>query len=162
MIIIIIIYILCIIHSSVSYFNNNININKYNNKMKLYNNNNNDMINNENDNNEILEYDYSKGIKRKVNGQYKKIKDNRDMLPFSITYKNIDGSTSSLGSWYLDASTSNGDILSLGNKGNYVVQTVSFLYKFTGSSFKVIKKKLSVEAISKSLWNENNNDSILQ
>ena len=160
--IIIIIYILCIIHSSVSYFNNNVNINKYNNKMKLYNNN--DMINNENDNNEILEYDYSKGtvMKKKVNGQYKKIKDNRDMLPFSITYKNLDGDDISLGSWYLDASTSNGDILSLGNKGNYVVQKVSFLYKFTGSSFKVFKKKLSVEAISKSLWNENNNDSILQ
>ena len=152
-------------YMSLSYYCNicsKINVNT----MKLYNSN--DDMNNsiDNESNEILEYDYSKGIvmKKKLNGQYKKVKDNRDMLPFSITHKNIDGTIESLGSWYLDASTSNGDILALGKKGTFVVQTVSFLYKFTGSSFKVFKKKLSVESISKSssLWNENSNDSILQ
>jgi hypothetical protein len=118
--------------------------------------------NNNNNDDEILEYDYSTGIvmKKKVNGQYKK-RDDRESLPFSIikTENNIE---ISLGIWHLDASTSNGDILALGKKGTYVVDKVSYLYKFTGSSFKVFKKKLSVTSINSPWNNEINNDTILQ
>ena len=117
---------------------------------------------NNNNDDEILEYDYSTGIvmKKKVNGQYKK-RDDRESLPFSIikTENNIE---ISLGIWHLDASTSNGDILALGKKGTYVVDKVSYLYKFTGSSFKVFKKKLSVTSINSPWNNEINNDTILQ
>ena len=119
---------------------------------RLYSNNNDD---------EILEYDYNTGIvmMKKVNGQYKK-RDDRESLPFSISYIDENSEEKQLGVWHLDASTSNGDILALGKKGTFVVDKVSYLYKFTGSSFKVFKKKLSVTSIN-SPWNEINND-ILQ
>ena len=146
------IVLLNLITTCYSYMNYNNNIIRYNNKdLKLYNNNN-------DDNNEILEYDYSTGIvmKKKVNGQYKK-RDDRESLPFSITI--IDNNIEkSLGIWHLDASTSNGDILALGKRGTYVVEKVSYLYKYTGSSFKVFKKKLSVTSINS--WN--NDDTVLQ
>eukprot|EP01039_Chlorochromonas_danica_P004225 gene4226-4642_t len=74
------------------------------------------------------------------NKMQKKRGDNRNSLPFLV----VDTLGVELGTFSLDASTTNGDFLDLGHRGIYKVKKVIFLYRYKHGSFVVYQKKLEV------------------
>ena len=88
---------------------------------------------------------------KKRGGEKFKKSDNRDSLPFVVTYdEGGKGSKVEIGTYRLDASTACGDLLDLGGR-LFEVRKVSFLYKYEAGGFRVFKKKLDVSA-AKASW----------
>jgi len=89
-------------------------------------------------------------FKKRGGDKFKK-SDNRDSLPFVVTYdEGGKGSKVEIGTYRLDASTACGDLLDLGGR-LFEVRKVSFLYKYESGGFRVFKKKLDVSA-AKASW----------
>lgn len=106
----------------------------------------------EGDEKEELEFMYETGFtKRKRSGGWKKT-DNRDSLPFVVSSKNGDGKLSEIGTFLLDSSTGCGDLLDLSGS-MFMVQRVSYLYKYESGGFRVFKKKLDVTS-TKASWSD--------
>jgi len=80
-------------------------------------------------------------------------RDNRDLLPFTIyeIKTNPNESTNEIGTFFLDPTTSNGDILQVIDK-TYVVEKIAFIYKFENRAHRVYKKKLYVAATKSFPW----------
>lgn len=99
-----------------------------------------------------LEFMYETGFTKRKKGAAWKKADNRDSLPFVVSAKSADGVQKPVGTYLLDASTGCGDILDLG--GNiFLVQRVSYLYKYEQGGFRVFKKKLDVTS-TKASWSD--------
>ena len=102
-----------------------------------------------------IEFSSQEGFtyKRKKGGDastaFKKA-DNRDSLPFVVTFDEGKGKLMEIGTFLLDASTACGDLLDLGGR-LFEVQKVSFLYKYESGGFRVFKKKLDVST-AKASW----------
>jgi hypothetical protein len=95
---------------------------------------------------------YETGFTKRKKGATWKKTDNRDSLPFVVSTKSADGILKPVGTYLLDASTGCGDILDLG--GNiFLVQRVSYLYKYEQGGFRVFKKKLDVTS-TKASWSD--------
>ena len=105
----------------------------------------------EGDNDEI-EFTFEKGFlyKKKKDSGFKK-SDNRDSLPFIVTFDDgKSGTRTEIGTYLLDSTTNCGDFLDLGGR-LFEVKKVSFLYKYESGGFRVFKKKLDVAA-AKASW----------
>ena len=105
----------------------------------------------EGDNDEI-EFTFEKGFlyKKKKDSGFKK-SDNRDSLPFTVTFDDgKSGTRTEIGTYLLDSTTNCGDLLDLGGR-LFEVKKVSFLYKYESGGFRVFKKKLDVAA-AKASW----------
>jgi len=90
-------------------------------------------------------------IRKTRSGVYKK-KDSRDSLPFKIYISSDDllgDKDKVIGNYRLDAQTSCGDILDLGEQGVFEVRKTIFLYRYnTMNQLHVIGKKLEVKPLS--------------
>ena len=60
-----------------------------------------------------------------------------------------------IGTYMLDHSTSNDDLLNLGDKGFYKVKKTTFIYKFKTNRLEVVKKKLDVSPVDKGFYSSN-------
>ena len=99
-----------------------------------------------------LEFMYETGFTKRKRGSGWKKTDNRDSLPFVVSSNTVDGKRSEIGTYLLDASTGCGDLLDL--KGSiFLVQRVSYLYKYESGGFRVFKKKLDVTS-TKTSWSD--------
>ena len=99
-----------------------------------------------------LEFMYETGFTKRKRGAGWKKTDNRDSLPFVVSSNSVDGKRSEIGTYLLDSSTGCGDLLDL--KGSiFLVQRVSYLYKYESGGFRVFKKKLDVTS-TKTSWSE--------
>lgn len=101
---------------------------------------------------EELEFMYETGFTKRKKGASWKKTDNRDSLPFVVSANAADGKLTLVGTYLLDASTGCGDLLDL--SGNiFLVQRVSYLYKYESGGFRVFKKKLDVTS-TKASWSD--------
>lgn len=119
----------------------------------------------------VFDFDFETGfvVKKRKNGEWKK-SDGRDKLPFQVfaeqdlpkeESQNAKGSKKAqtnfldIGTYYLDSSTSCGDLLDLGpKKGRWLVNRVKFLYEWRNGRYNVIKKKLDVVAAKPPFFDE--------
>lgn len=110
------------------------------------------VIKNDESDDDDLEFMYETGFTKRKKGASWKKADNRDSLPFVVSSNNIDGKLKEIGTYLLDASTGCGDLLDL--SGNiFLVQRVSYLYKYESGGFRVFKKKLDVTS-TKASWSD--------
>lgn len=99
-----------------------------------------------------LEFMYETGFTKRKKGASWKKTDNRDSLPFVVSANSSDGKLKLVGTYLLDSSTGCGDLLDL--SGNiFLVQRVSYLYKYESGGFRVFKKKLDVTS-TKASWSD--------
>lgn len=99
-----------------------------------------------------LEFMYETGFTKRKKGASWKKTDNRDSLPFVVSANSSDGKLTLVGTYLLDSSTGCGDLLDL--SGNiFLVQRVSYLYKYESGGFRVFKKKLDVTS-TKASWSD--------
>jgi hypothetical protein len=99
-----------------------------------------------------LEFMYETGFTKRKKGTSWKKADNRDSLPFVVSANTSDGKLTPIGTYLLDSSTGCGDLLDL--SGNiFLVQRVSYLYKYESGGFRVFKKKLDVTS-TKASWSD--------
>jgi hypothetical protein len=99
-----------------------------------------------------LEFMYETGFTKRKKGASWKKTDNRDSLPFVVSANTADGKLTPVGTYLLDSSTGCGDLLDL--SGNiFLVQRVSYLYKYESGGFRVFKKKLDVTS-TKASWSD--------
>lgn len=120
------------------------------------------VVSGERDDDEI-EFMYETGFTKRKKGAGWKKTDNRDSLPFVVSSNTADGKRSEIGTYLLDSSTGCGDLLDLSGK-MFLVQRVSYLYKYESGGFRVFKKKLDVTA-TKTSWSDvttENNQGFLQ
>ena len=111
-----------------------------------------------------LEFMYETGFTKRKKGASWKKTDNRDSLPFVVSSNSNDGKLREIGTYLLDSSTGCGDLLDL--SGNiFLVNRVSYLYKYESGGFRVFKKKLDVTS-TKASWSDSvvadNNQQFLQ
>ena len=99
-----------------------------------------------------LEFMYETGFTKRKKGAGWKKTDNRDSLPFVVSSNSNDGKLKEIGTYLLDSSTGCGDLLDL--SGNiFLVNRVSYLYKYESGGFRVFKKKLDVTS-TKASWSD--------
>jgi hypothetical protein len=99
-----------------------------------------------------LEFMYETGFTKRKKGASWKKTDNRDSLPFVVSSNTNDGKLKEIGTYLLDSSTGCGDLLDL--SGNiFLVNRVSYLYKYESGGFRVFKKKLDVTS-TKASWSD--------
>lgn len=109
-------------------------------------------LTNEGGDDDDVEFMYETGFTKRKKGAGWKKTDNRDSLPFVVSSNSADGKRNEIGTYLLDSSTGCGDILDL--RGNiFLVQRVSYLYKYESGGFRVFKKKLDV-TVTKASWSD--------
>ena len=110
------------------------------------------------DGEELKFFDFLTGVvsRRKRTGGYRSIRDSRETLPFYVQIMQSDGTDPVyIGTYMLDHSTSNDDLLNLGDKGFYKVKKTTFIYKFKTNRLEVVKKKLDVSPVDKGFYSSN-------